>query len=54
MINDDDALAEFLDVGHVVAGQNDGRLLFRVVAADEIADGFLRRDIESDGRLVEK
>jgi hypothetical protein len=54
VVNDDDAVAEGLDVGHVVAGKQDGRLLRGVVALEEFAHNLLRNHIQADGRFVEE
>jgi hypothetical protein len=54
VINDDDALAQGLDVGHIMARKQNGGLMRGVVAAQEFADGFLRNDVQPDGRLVEE
>ena len=54
VVNDDDALAERLDVGHVMAGEENGGFLGGVVAADKFANGLLGNDVEADGGLVEK
>ena len=49
-----DALAERLDVGHVVAREQDGRPVACVVLGDERADPLLHRHVEPDRRLVEE
>ena len=54
VVDDDDALAERRDVRHVVAGEQDGGPVAAVVVAQELADVFLRHDIEADGRFVEE
>src|SRR5204863_6817865 len=46
VINDDHALAQFLDVGHVMAGKQDGGLVGAVVPAQELADDLLRNDVQ--------
>ena len=53
-MDDDDALAERLDVGHVVARQHDRRLVALAVGRDELAKPLLHRDVEADRRLVEE
>jgi hypothetical protein len=54
VVDDDDAVAEFLDVGHVMAGEEDGGAAGGVVVAEEFADFFLRNDVEADGGFVEE
>ena len=54
VINDNDALAQLLDVGHVMAGEQDGRLLLRVVLAQELPHGLLGDHVQADGRLVQE
>ena len=54
VINDNDPLAQLLDVGHVMAGEQDRRLLLRIVLPQELADDLLRNDVQADGRLVQK
>ena len=54
MVDDDDPPAEGLDVGHVVARQQDRRTEPRVVLGDERPDPLLHRDVEPDRRLVEE
>ena len=49
-----DALAERLDVRHVVARQQHGRVVAAVVLGDERADPLLHRHVEPDRRLVEE
>ncbi len=49
-----DALAERLDVGHVVARQQHRRAVTPVVLGDERADALLHRHVETDRRLVEE
>ena len=53
-MDDDHALAERLDVGHVVARQHHGRLVPLPVLGDERADALLHRDVEAERRLVEE
>jgi len=54
VVNHDDALAQRGDIGHVVAGEQDGRAGAPVVLAQERPDARLGRDVEADGRLVEE
>src|SRR5579859_398440 len=54
VVNDDDAPAKLLDVRHVMAGQQDGGFAGGVVFAQKFADGFLRNDVQPDGRLVQE
>ena len=54
VVDDDDALAQRLDVGHVVTGQHHGRLVPLPIRGDELADPLLHRHVEPDGRLVEE
>ena len=53
-MDDDDPLAERGDVGHVVAGQQDGRAGAAVVFLQEVADARLGGDVQADGRLIEE
>lgn len=54
VVDDDDAVAEGLDIGHIVAGEQGGDLVTAVVVAEEVAHGFLGDDVETDGGLVEE
>ena len=54
LLDDNHALAQLNDIGHVVAGEHDGRARALVVGLDELAHGLLHHDIEADGGLVEK
>ncbi len=54
VVNDDDSLAELLDISHVMAGQQNGGLVADVVFAQEFAHGFLRNDIQPNSRLIEE
>ena len=54
LIDDDDAAGQGLDVGHVVAGEEDGGAGFGVVGGDEFADALLHGDVEADGGLVQE
>ena len=54
VVDDDDALAQLLDVGHVMAREQNRGFLLGIVAANEFAHGFLGNDIQADGRFVEK
>ena len=53
-VDHDDPRAQRDDVVHVVRGQEHGRVVALVVAADEVADRDLHRDVEADRRLVEE
>ena len=46
--------AQRLDVGHVVAGQQDRRPVARGVGGDEGADAALGGDVEPERRLVQE
>ncbi len=52
--DDEDAVAEGLDVAHVVAGQEHGHAAARVVLAQAFLDRHLGHDVEADRRLVEQ
>ncbi len=54
VVDDDDALAERLDVGHVVAREHHRRLVALPVRGDELADPLLHGHVEPDRRLVEE
>lgn len=54
MIDDDDALAKFLDISHVVAGEHGDDGMFAMVSAEEVAHALLRGDVEADGGFVEE
>ena len=54
VVDDDHPLAEGLDVGHVVARQQDRRAEAAVVLGDERPDPLLHRDVEAERRLVEE
>ena len=54
LVDHDHAFAEFLDVGHVVAREENRHAILAVVVAEELANGTLRNDVETDGRFVEK
>ena len=54
VVDDDDALAQRLDVSHVVAREQHGRAVASVVLGDERADALLHRHVEADRRLVEE
>ena len=54
VVDDDDALAQRLDVGHVVAREQNRGPETRVVVGDEHPDALLHRDVEADRRLVEE
>src|SRR6202011_4483875 len=54
MIDDDDAVAQLLDVLHVMAGQHRHDLVLRVVEAEKFSHPFLANDVEADRGLVEK
>jgi len=52
--NDDDALAEALDVFHVMTRQDHRRLVALAVLEKEVADGALRGEIQADRGLIEE
>lgn len=54
MVNEDDAAAQRLHVGHVVAGEQGSRLVAAIVFCDERADAPLTGDILPNGWFVEK
>ena len=54
MVDDDDALAERLDVSHVVTREHHRRLVALPVHGNELADPLLHRHVEPDRRLVEE
>ncbi len=54
MIDDDDALAKFLDISHVVASEHGDDGMFAMVSAEEVAHALLRGDVEADGGFVEE
>ena len=54
MVDDHDAPAQRLHVGHVVAGEQDGRPEAAVVLRDKGAYAPLHRHVEADGRLVQE
>ena len=54
MVDNDHASAQRLDICHVMAGEEDGRFLRLVVAAQELPDRLLRHDVEPDRRLIQE
>ena len=54
MIDQDDPLAELLDILHVVTGQECDDLVTAVVFPEEFPDLFLAHDIETDRRLIQE
>ena len=54
MVDHDDALAQRLDVRHVVAREQHRGAVALVVVGDERADALLHRHVEADRRLVEE
>ena len=54
LVDDDHAARQGLDVGHVMAGEQDGRAGFVVVGGDELADALLHGDVQADGGLVQE
>ena len=54
MVDDDDALAERLDVGQVVRRQEHRRALLPVDLLQELAHVRLGDDVEADGGLVQE
>src|SRR5579885_2391628 len=54
VVNNDHALAQFLNVRHIMAGQQNRRLLLGIVATDKFTHRFLRDNVQADGRFVEK
>ena len=54
MVDDDDALAEFLDVGHIMAGQEDRGFLPGIMFAQKFPDRLLGNDVQADRGLVQE
>src|SRR5260221_382044 len=54
VINDDDSLAQFLDISHVMTGEQNGGLLLGIMLAQKFTDTFLRYHIEADGGFIEE
>ena len=54
LVDDDDAVAELLDVAHVVGGEDDGLAVGAIDLADELADVLLGHHVQSDRRLVQE
>ena len=54
MVDDDDPLGQRFDVGHVVAGQEHGRVVAGGILGDEPANAALRRDVQPQRRLVQE
>jgi hypothetical protein len=53
VVDDEDPVAEPLDVTHVVRREQEGRAPFGPLGDEELAQPLLRQHVESDGRLVE-
>lgn len=53
-MNDNDAFAQGLDIGHVMRGEQYGRTVAAVVFAQEGADAALHGDVEANGGFVEE
>jgi hypothetical protein len=53
-VDEEDAGAEGDDVGHVVAGEEDGDVVALVVGGDELAQAALHGDVEAESGLVEE
>ena len=54
VIDHDDAIAQLLDVLHVMARQHRHDAVLAIVDAEELAHALLADDVESDRRLVEE
>ena len=54
VVDHDHPAAERLDIGHVVAGEQDRRAGAAVVLGDERADPALHRHVQPDRRLVQE
>src|SRR5207247_1105360 len=54
LINNDGAAAQGLDVGHVVAGEQDGGAIGLVVGAEKFAHDLLGNHVQTDGRLIQE
>ena len=53
-MDDDDPAAKLANVGHVMAREQNGDFMRGVVAAQELANGFLGDDVQPDGRFIQK
>ena len=54
VVDDQDPVAEPFDILEVVRREDDGRAVFAVDVADELADALFGDHVQADGRLVEK
>src|SRR5205085_3554369 len=54
VVDDNDAVAQFLDVLHVMARQHRHDLMFGIVEPEKFAHSFLTYDVETNRGLVEK
>ena len=54
VVDDDGPLGDVLDVGHVVAREEDRGALLLVEAHEQLAEPLLGHEVEPDGRLVEE
>ena len=54
MADDHRPAAEFLDILHLMTGEQNGGLLRPVILPDKIPDAFLRLDVQTYGGLVQK
>ena len=54
VVDHQDAMTKFLDILHIMAGQQRDDTMFLVVDTQKLADTFLTHDIQPNGRLVEK
>ena len=54
MVDDDNAVAKSGDIGHIMAGEQDGCAGTTIIFLKKGADPGLGGDIESDGRLIQE
>jgi hypothetical protein len=54
VINDHNAVAQFLYILKIVRGEENGRSTLAIDVTDKLADAFFGNHIEADGRFVEK
>src|SRR5207237_1572519 len=54
VIDDDDAIAQLLNVLHVMAGQHRDDAVLRIIESKKFADALLTNDVQADRRLIEE
>ena len=54
MVDNEDALAQSLDISHVVAGQENRCCVPAVVLGDEVPQPMLHGDVEADGWFIQE